>query len=247
MRPRLLALALVLPLMVSGCATKKDLRQLRDEMETMRSSQVTLLREIQRQNQMLLDSLSSKDIRLRGDISNRLLQMERQLVQIQELTGQGQQRLSELRQQLRSQEEAIRAAAAASAAQPGNAAVGNPDEVFAAAQGALQRGSFTTARAGFEEFVRVFPQNPRVSEAQLAVGETFEKANDLPRALEAYGRVVELYPDAPHAATALYRSALIEAKRNNRSRARTMLNQVISAYPRSPEAPLARTELGRLR
>ena len=95
MRARLLSVLVLVPLL-GACATKRDLRDLRTEMEAMRASQDALLREIARQNEMLMDSVSVKDVRLRGDIMNRLLQMERQLVQIQELTGQGQQRLAEM-------------------------------------------------------------------------------------------------------------------------------------------------------
>ena len=89
----------------------------------MRASQETLLREIARQNDLLLDSMTVQDVRLRGDMANRLLQMERQLVQIQELTGQGQQRLVEMRQELRRQEEAMRSAGSGSA---GGAMTGDP-------------------------------------------------------------------------------------------------------------------------
>jgi TolA-binding protein len=243
MRARIVCLALVLPLL-AACATKRDLRDLRSEMQAMRSSQESLLREIARQNDLLLDSLTVQDVRLRGDMSNRLLQMERQLVQIQELTGQGQQRLNEMRQELRVQEENMRAAAAGSAAGGGG---GDPDDLFAAAEGALQRGSFASARAGFQGLVQNYPQHPRAARAQLGIGETYEKTSEAERALAEYGRVPELFPDAPEAATALLRSGRIELGRNNRDEARTLFNQLIGAFPQSPEAAEAREELSRLR
>jgi tol-pal system protein YbgF len=243
MRARLLSLVVALPLL-GACATKRDLRDLRTEMEAMRASQETLLREIARQNDLLLDSMTVQDVRLRGDMANRLLQMERQLVQIQELTGQGQQRLAEMRQELRRQEEAMRSAGATS---PGGAMAGDPAELYSAAEGALQRGSFASARAGFEGFVRSFPQHEMAPRAQLGIGETYEKSSEAERALEAYARVPELYPDAPEAPMALLRSGRIEAARNNRAEARTLLNQLIAAYPDAPEVATAREELSRLR
>src|SRR5690606_27735164 len=140
---------------------------------------------------------------------NRLLQMERQLVQIQELTGQGQQRLSEMRQELRRQEESMRSSTMPGG-QPGGGAMGDPEELYAAAEGALQRGSFTSARAGFEALVQGFPQHARAAQAQLGIGETYEKTSDAERALEAYTLVPERYPDAPEAATALLRAGRVE-------------------------------------
>jgi tol-pal system protein YbgF len=240
MKGRLLALALAASVL-GGCATKRDLRDLRAEVDSLRVSQEALLRAIQRQNAAILDTLAAKDVRLRGDLTNQLVQIERQLVQVQELTGQGQQRLVELREALRQREEALRAQATAAPV------AGNPDELFATALDALQRGSYTTARAGFEEFVQSFPRDPRAAEAQLYTGEALERAKDLPGALAAYARVLELFPDSPRAATALYRAALLELERDNRDRARDMLRQVTVAYPRSPEAGQARERLQNLR
>jgi tol-pal system protein YbgF len=253
MSPRRLLLVPLALAALGGCATKRDLRDLQLEMQTMQSSQEALLQElrleIRRQNALLMDSLSTQDVRLRGDLANRLVQMERQLIQIQELTGQGQQGLAQLRQELRLQEEAARAALAAAGSGavgvPG-APAGDPEELFEEAQGALDRGSFSTARAGFEEFVRAFPQHARAPEALLLIGESREKAKESQPALEAYQRVVELHPASTQAPTALLRAALLEVAAGNRSRARTMLTQLTTAYPRSPEVTQARAELRRL-
>jgi tol-pal system protein YbgF len=243
MTHRLLALALLAPVL-GGCATKRDLRDLRTEIDSLRMSQEAMSRDLQRQNATILDTLAAQDVRLRGDLGNQLVQIERQLIQIMELTGQGQQALAEFRRSLRTREEAIRAQQEPMAGQPD---VGEPNELFATAQDALQRGSYRTAREAFEEFVRAFPQHPRASEAQLRVGEALVGANEPQRAFDAYGRVLELYPNSEHAPTALYRAALIELERKNDARARAMLNQVVAAYPNSPEAALARERLNRRR
>lgn len=242
---RLPILALLVPLFAAGCATKRDLRDLRTEMQQVSAQQEALIRELQRQNAAILDTLAAQDVRLRGDLTNQLVQIERQLVQVQELTGQGQQALAELRRSVQEREAAIRASMQTPDATA--APAGNPDELFATASDALQRGSYTTARAGFEEFVRGFPRDPRAAEAQLRVGETYERTRNADQALAAYSRVLELYPDSPNAATALLRAARIEAQRGNVERARAMLNQITTAYPRSEEAGEARAELRRLR
>jgi len=241
---RLLALLVVIAA-TTGCATKRDMRDLREEMSSMRLAQESLLRDLQRQNSAIMDSLTSQDIRLRGDLTNQLLQVDRQLVQIQELTGQGQQQLSQLREAVRTREEAFRngEGTGQSAASP----AGDPEELFTTSQAALQRGSLTTARAGFQELVRAHPQHPRVPEALLAIGESFEQANEPVRALESYARLLELHPNSTRAPTALFRAAMIEVGRNNRDVARTMLTQITAAYPRSPEAARATQELQRLR
>ncbi len=241
MRARLLA-SLALCALVAGCATKRDLRDLRLEVDALRTSQETLLREIQRQNAMILDSVTAQNTRMRGDLTNHLVQMERQLVQIQELTGQGQRRLTELREQMRAREEM--AASGGGFGSPPPAA--SPDELYNTSLATLRRGSHATARAGFEEFLRAYPQHALAPEAQFHIAESYQESQDLPHALEAYGRVLERYPQSPRAPTALYRAGLIEVERGNRDTARTMFNQLVTAYPRSPEAPQAREQIQRL-
>lgn len=253
---RLLPLALAL-LVSGGClATRQDVTELRTELQVARAAQDSLLRvlrdeirgDIRRQSELVMDTLNVQDMRLRGDLRNRMVQIERQLIQIQELTGQGQQRLAELRQELRSQEEALRAAAAAApAATGGEPPAGEPGELMESAAAALERGSFSTARAAYEEFIRAYPQHAQAPMARLGIGESYDKAKEPANALQAYQRVLELHPNSPQAATALYSSALIEIGRKNNARARTLLNQLTTAYPRSPEAPRAKEQLTKLK
>src|SRR5690606_33058854 len=147
---------LMLPL-AGGCATKRDLQDLQGEVAQMRATQERLLTEIRLQNEALMDSVARQNFQLRGDLSNQMLQIERQLVQIQELTGQGQQQLAELRGTLRTREEAQRQVRTAPVLSARDSADAN--EMFDAAEGALQRGSLSTARLTFEEFIGAFPQH----------------------------------------------------------------------------------------
>jgi len=243
MRTRLLALGTGL-LVLSGCATKRDLRTLTIAVDSMRISQETSMLEMQRQNQALRDSVNAQNLRLRGDLMNQMLRMEQQLVQIQELTGQGAQQLATLREQVRVREEALRTQEQEAGAPISGA---NAQELYDASLASLKRGSYSTARAGFEELVRSFPRHALAADAQFQIGEAYAGAKDVPRALEAYARVLELYPASPRAATALYRSAVLELERGNRDRARTLFTQVTTAYPRSPEAAQAKDQLAKLR
>jgi tol-pal system protein YbgF len=257
------ALVLLAVPLLGGClATQRDIQDLRAQMQRDRGNQEQLLREVLRRNQALLDSLTDQNVRLRGDVSTRLVGIERQLVQIQELTGQGQQQLTQLRQQIATREEEARRAreAAAEAARnappPSSAAAdsaadapagggddANAQQMYDAALGALRRGSVNAARAGFEEFLRAAPGHPRAADAQFNIGEAYAGGRNLERAIEAYGRVVDTYPTSPRAPAALLRIGRIEAGRGNRTQARARFNRIIADYPRSPEAADARREL----
>jgi tol-pal system protein YbgF len=242
MMRRLLVAALLLPI-AGGCATKRDLQDLQTEIGEMRAAQERLLREIQQQNETILDSMSVQGVRLRGDFANQLIQLERQLVQIQELTGQGQQRIAQLQEDLRRREEAQRQAQQSLTA----ADVGDADELFESAEGALERGSLATAKTAFSEFVSAYPQHPRTPAARLFLGNILRQENAKDEALAEYTRIWELHPNVPEAAAALYAASQIERENGNTERARTMLNQLTAAYPTSPEAGVARVELRQLR
>lgn len=253
---RVAAGLIALPLLAACVATKQDVEQLRLEMQSSRQATDQAIDRLVRRTEAMLDSLSDQNVRLRGDLANRLVQIERQLVQIQELSGQSQAQLTELRRQINQRAEEARRAAEASAdsarsnpgADAGDAAAatpGNAGEVYDAALGAFRRGSMTTARAGFQEFLRVAPRDRRAADAQFYVGETYG-SRDPDAAIEAYERVVEQYSSSSRAPAALLRIGRLEAGRGNRTEARARFNQIIRAYPRSPEAEEARTELGRL-
>jgi len=234
----LLAVVLVLLPALGGCATKRDVQDLRAEVSRMQAS---LLQEMVRQNAAILDSLTAQDVRQRGDFGNQMIRLERNLVQIQELTGQSQQALTEFQESLRAREEAQRRLENSSLAANGDA-----DDLFASAEGALQRGSVATSRVAFEEFVGSFPDHPRIPAARLFLGNIYATQGDVERALEQYSVILSDFPDAMEAPTALFQAALAERGRGNTDLAANMLNQLTAAYPSSPEAGAARDELRRM-
>lgn len=248
MSRRLLIVLALLPL--TACvATKQDVQELRLDMAAQQARQDSLFRVLVARTEAMLDSLSDQNVRLRGDLSNRLLAIDRQLVQIQELSGQNQAQLAGLRQQIdQSAAEARRAqeAAAAASRDDDGGDAGDPQELYDAALAALRRGSVGTARAGFEEFLRAHPQHRLAAEAQYNIGQSYEQGREPASAITAYGRVVELYPTSARAPAALLRMGRIELGRGNRTQARTHLNAVVQRFPRSAEAGEARTELQRL-
>ncbi len=255
---RLVAALVAIPLATGCVATKQDVEQLRLEMQSSQQATDAAIQRLAARTEALLDSISTQNVRMRGDLANRLVQIERQLVQIQELSGQSQAQLTELRRQINQRaEEARRAADAAAdsarapsggggASDTGGASesTGNAGTVYDAALGAFRRGSMTTARAGFQEFLRVAPRDRRAADALFYIGETY--ARDPDNAVTAFERVVEQYPASPRAPTALLRIGRVEAGRGNRTEARARFNQIIRAYPRAPEAEEARTEIARL-
>lgn len=255
---RLAGALLVAALGVSGCALKGDVRRVERGLQEFRaetsasdSARAEQLEQILAFQQRALDSLYVLVRRLamfQGDMRTDITEVQRQLVQIQELTGQSQQRLTELRTRLERRDEAETLAVpledqrAGRAGQPGGVDLG-AQQLYDLALQQLRRGSPQTARAGFRKLLQDFPRHPLAGDAQFFIGESWEEASP-DSAGAAYELVIRGHPDSRHAPTALYRLGLLAERRGDRRAAAVYYQRVVTGYPRSEEAQLARTKLG---
>ncbi len=251
LRRAALPLSLAAAVAGGGCATKNDLKQLRGEVVRMQARQDSLHQLLREQNRVLMDTLRTSTalvLRVRGDLGYQLQQMEQQLIQIQELTGQSQRRLANLRQEWenRSQQFAT-TPSPATGAPPAGVGDGDVDRLYAIGLQKLEEGAAATARAAFEQIVNAHSTHPRAPDAQFHTAETYVAERAYDRALEEFERVIELFPNSPRAPQALYRAGVVSEERGNISRARDYFNRVRAGYPQSEEARLSAEALRRLR
>lgn len=268
---RTLASAITL-VALGACASKGDLRRVEEQLilqrtETARSdsARAAQLGDLLRVQRRIMDSLTvvsgavgtvARQVGdFKGDVANDLVSIQQQLVQIQALTGQSQQRLTELQTRVEARTEQLNAPPApAPAGDTAAAPAGNPptsaapsggpsaEQVYSASLQQLRRGSPGTARMGFRELLRTYPTSPRVPDATYFVGETF--AADNPDSAAAYyNKVVESFPQSPRAASSLYKLGILAERKKDADAARTLYNRVVKDYPRSDEAALARDRL----
>jgi tol-pal system protein YbgF len=256
-------------------ATQSDVRVLQTDVQTLRA-------ERHRQDSVMLQrfaelmaslrttsdtvrALSDRVTRLQGDVRGDLFQMNQQLLQIQELTGQSQRRVQELRASLEARQQEVApvtppttpsptprdsaagtpGAQAPAAPAPAGPSAGSPgpNQLFQSSLDQLRRGSPGSARRGFEELLRLYPTSDVAGEAQFYIGEALAAEGNLSAADTAYGTVVARYSESARAPTALYKRALLLQQRGNIAMARTALNDLVRRYPRSDEAQLARERL----
>jgi tol-pal system protein YbgF len=195
--------------------------------------------------QRILDSLTASRRavgQLRGDLASDLYNMQQQLVQLQELTGQSQQRLSELRTQLEARGEQLATTAPGDTARPGASAAASADQMYEASLAQLRRGSTSTARLGLREMLRVYPNSERAGDALYFIGQSFAAENP-DSAAAYYEQVVQKYPTSARAGSALYNLGLLAERRKETRKARDAYQRVVQRYPQSDEAALARDRL----
>ena len=200
--------------------------------------------------QAVLAAQQTTLVQIRGDVRTDLQSVQQQLGALQELTGQSQQRLSELRSRLAARvPAAVTPLDTAGAPPPGgptaNPAGPGPDQMYDMSLQQYRRGSLATARLGFREFLRLFPDDGRAPDALYFVGESFASENS-DSASAVYHEVVKSYPNSPRAPSALYKLGLLAEQQGDKAAARTFYARVVAGYPRSDEANLARDKLQRL-
>jgi len=251
---RLRTLAPLLALVVGGClASKQDITLLQGELSTMRVESARgdsarrqqidqVLNQVIRSNDSVR-ALSARLAKLQADVANDHYEMGRQILQIQELSGQSQRRLQELRSSLedRSQSAAAAAPVVGDSARP--PAAPGPGQLFQSSLDQLRRGSVTVARSGFEELLKSYPNSEDAPEAMVYIAETYAAERNQAAADSVYGLVVQRYPKSPKAATALYKRALVLKSAGQNAAARASLERIVREYPRSDEASLAREQL----
>ena len=255
-----LAATLVVASGLPGCVSKSDVQLVQGEVallraETMRrdSTRAAQLGEVLQIQRQIMDSLTASRRavgQLKGDISSDLYNIQQQLVQLQELTGQSQQRLSELRTQLEARGAQIEttappggaAPAPGDTAQPAGGASASADQMYEASLAQLRRGSTSTARLGLRELLRNYPTSQRTPDALYFIGQSYAAENP-DSAAAYYTQVVDKYPTSARAPSALYNLGLLAERRKDSAKAKDAYQRVVQKYPQSDEAALARDRL----
>jgi tol-pal system protein YbgF len=210
--------------------------------DSSRAAQLTQIIQLQ---QRVMDSLTNSRRavgQLRGDLASDLYNIQQQLVQLQELTGQSQQRLSELRTQLEARGEQISSTTTGDTAAPPAQSSASADQMYEASLAQLRRGSTSTARQGLREMLRTYPTSERAGDALYFIGQSFAAENP-DSAAAYYEQVVQKHPSSSRAASALYNLGLVAERRKQTSKARDAYQRVVQKYPQSDEAALARDRL----
>ena len=248
----LASVSVVLVSSTTGClASQGDIRVLQDELRALRSSiaQTDTARRAQTDTALMfvtrtndsLQLLSKRFAAFQANVSGSIYDMNRQLLQIQELSGQSQRRLQELRASMESRNDAMTATATPATTDSSKAASGpGPAQLFQIAFDQMQRGSYGVARSGFQDLLDKYPTFDQAPLAQLYIGQSFAEEKNAASSDSVYQLVVSKYPQSKAAPTALYKYALSLIAQKKTAPAKVALSRIVKDYPNSDEASLAR-------
>lgn len=255
---------------MTGClASKGDIRLLQDELRVTRTQVATgdsaiLRADAARQAQFAalsatldrvndsLRVLTTRFAMFQANATGEFDAMGKQIVQVQALLGQTTRNMQEARAQLEALREqgsapvspapSIPAAGGGDTSQ--RAAGPGPATLFTSAIEAFRSGSYRTARMGFDELVRTYPDYEQTPQAQVYIGDSYKNEGNTAAADSVYQLVTTKYPDnAVVAPQAMYKHGLILWDANKQGEARIVFNRLITTFPKSDEAELAKSKV----
>ena len=245
----------LLGLILSGCATKGDLRNVQSEIEALAAQQRQALEELSGLNMAVQDTLGRQSDALfetRGETNRRLQLLEQEILTIQELLRMNQQALMTIRDLLESGRAGsvptMRTDTEPGQIQdvemaPATRQAGGGRDVFDMALTQFQRGSLTTARRAFQDFLRSYPDHDLAPDAHYYLADILYQEGNPEEAIQAFLEIPQLWPDAEKVPEALYRVGAIYIELDQLDDARIYLQRVVNTYPGTVAATQAQDRL----
>ncbi len=253
----------ILALTLSGCLAttaqldglRNDVLQQRAEADANDSIRAVQLVQILTTLRTVTDSVSGFSTRLnrmRAESQADLRQLKTDVAGLQEISGQSQERLQQIRAQLEQRNRQV-PPSTAPAVRPGDTLTVSrsapppdapgPNELFQIGRDQLTRGGNSAARSAFSDLLQRFPDSELAPDAQFYIAESFAAEGSAVPADSAYATVISKYPQSPRSPTSLYKRGFLAQSAGRTTAARRLYNDLIRKYPDSDEAELARERL----
>ena len=117
------------------------------------------------------------------------------------------------------------------------------DQLWAQAGQRLASGQRDDGRRFYRVFIQRFPQDPRASQAHLAIGMSFVQESKYPNAAAEFQKVLQDYPTSPEVPEAMWQLSLSFVQLRFCGDAKALLSDLVKRYPKSARAGDARGEL----
>jgi tol-pal system protein YbgF len=116
-------------------------------------------------------------------------------------------------------------------------------ELYESSLAQYREGKYEEALAGFESFLKKYPQNELADNAQFWTGECYMAMGKYEQAILAYQEVIKNYPKGNKVPNAMLRQALAFYEINDKISSSLLLKKIIKNYPDSTEAKIAEAKL----
>ena len=117
------------------------------------------------------------------------------------------------------------------------------DALFARAKASLDNGQLTDARRDYSDFIKRFPKDVRVDDAQYALGETYYREKAYEKAIGEFQKVIDGFAEGDQADRALFRAGEAAIEMKWCVDARAYFGVLVQKYPKSSLLKNAKTKL----
>jgi tol-pal system protein YbgF len=252
---------LAFPVLLGGCffATKQDFEKLQQDIVVSRATsnasdsvQRSQLIEVGRSVRTLSDSINALSKRvsaMRTASESEMTEMKQDISQLQDLSGQSEQRLRDVRAALeeKRQQEAVPAPDNPDASSPAPATGPGPLQLLQAGRDQLLKGGNVAARSALSELITKYPTSEYVPEAMFYTAQAYTAERNLDAADAQYLALISRFPSSPRVPTAMYKRALHLQSQRKTTEAKKIFQDIIKRFPRSDEAALADERLQSIR
>lgn len=237
------AAAVVGLVLITGCATSRDVRILQVQIDEIRASQASVTEALAR-----LDSLTRDE---QGGTHELVVDLKHTLADVEERMYQIDSRLNDLDQRVGGPSQGSPRVISPSAAPfpetrsgPGPGTSGAEGQrLYQDAFEALNREDHDAAIAGFRGFVEQAPEAPEAASAVYWIGESFFALQQLDSALLQFQTILDQYPGSDKVPAALLKSGNIYAGRDDKKSAHPYYRRLKEEFPQSLEYQLLRRSL----
>jgi tol-pal system protein YbgF len=244
---------LLIPVALGACffATKQDFDKLQQDIAVSRATstasdsvQRAQLVDVSRSMRTLSDSIGALSRRvsaMRTATESDMAAMKEDISQLQDLSGQSEQRMRDVRAALEEKRQQEPAPVGDSSAGGGAAPVSGPGplQLLQAGRDQLLKGGNAAARSAFSELITKYPTSEYVPEAMFYTAQAYA-AEQNPNAADAqYVALISRFPKSPRVPTAMYKRALYLQSQKKTAEAKRLFQDIIKRFPRSDEAALA--------
>lgn len=120
------------------------------------------------------------------------------------------------------------------------------ETLYSSAMIDYQRGNYDLARAQFSQYLKLYGQTVRASEAQYHLGDIAYREGNYAEAVEHFDTVLERFPVGSISADAQFKKGLAMLKLEKSEEAAREFRSLLEKYPNSNVAPNARAQLNDL-
>jgi tol-pal system protein YbgF len=118
-------------------------------------------------------------------------------------------------------------------------------EAYMKAFGLYSADKYEEAIESFTAFIKAYPDSEFAANAQYWIGECYYTRSNLPKALDAFKKVISNYPKGNKVPDAMLKAGYTLFALKQPDSASAMLESLIARYPESPAAAKAAERLGR--